>query len=85
MYCSDSSDFFQLFTLNSIQKLQIKKFVSNGNELKNAYAGKGCFESIYAMLRFTGMSAKYSDLPLGAARFGQVVFLFRAFEPTCDF
>jgi hypothetical protein len=31
------------------------------------------------------MSAKYSDLPLGAARFGQVIFLFRAFESTCDF
>ena len=48
-------------------------------------AGNGCFEPMYTMLRLTGMSAKYSDLPLGAARFGQVIFLFRAFEPTCDF
>jgi hypothetical protein len=48
-------------------------------------AGNGCFEPMYTMLRLTGMSAKYSDLLLGAARFGQVVFLFRAFEPTCDF
>jgi hypothetical protein len=45
----------------------------------------GYFEPMYTMLRLTGMSEKYSDLPLGAARFGQVIFLFRAFEPTCDF
>ena len=48
-------------------------------------AGNGCFEPMHTMLRLTGMSEKYSDLPLGTARFGQVVFLFRAFEPTCDF
>gem|GEM_PF-4827025 len=40
---------------------------------------------MHTMPRLTGMSEKYSDLPLGTARFGQVVFLFRAFEPTCDF
>ena len=48
-------------------------------------AGKGCFEPMHTMPRLTGMSEKYSDLQLGTARFGQVVFLFRAFEPTCDF
>ena len=47
--------------------------------------GNGYFEPMYTMLRRTGMSKKYSDLPPGAARFGQVIFLFRAFEPTCDF
>ena len=36
LYCLDSSDFSQLFTLNSIQNLQKKKTVSSGNELKNA-------------------------------------------------
>jgi hypothetical protein len=34
MYCLDLSDFFPLFPPNSIQKLQKKKSVSNGNELK---------------------------------------------------
>jgi len=34
MYCLDLSDFFPLFPPNSIQKLQKKKSVSNGNEFK---------------------------------------------------
>ena len=34
MYCLDLSDFFPLFPPNSIQKLQKKKSVSNGNEIK---------------------------------------------------
>ena len=33
LYCLNSSDFFRLCTLNSIQKLQKKKSVSNGNEI----------------------------------------------------
>ncbi|MDA7777495.1 hypothetical protein N8912_04580, partial [Rhodobacteraceae bacterium] len=34
LYCLKSSDYSQLCTLDSIQKLQKKKSVSNGNELK---------------------------------------------------
>ncbi len=33
-YCSNPSNCFRLFTLNSIRKLQKKKSVSNGNEIK---------------------------------------------------
>jgi hypothetical protein len=68
-----------------LKKLQKKSSFSIEMNSKMHEVWNGYFEPMYTMLRLTGMSENYSDLPLGTARFGQVVFLFRAFEPTCDF
>jgi len=61
-----SSDFFQLCTLDFIQKLQKKKSVSNGNEYKKVHA---------AGKRIPIISAPHKDIGLKSDQLSQAVEL----------